>query len=276
MAPPEGPPGKPTVEEITADLADEHAALDHIVADLSAHAWSLPTPSTGWSVADQIGHLAYFDRAGALAIREPEAFAAEVALALEAIARGEDPMADVVVQARTLDNVELLASWRHARAELLTAAAGLATGARVPWYGPSMGAVSFLTARLMETWAHGHDVAVAIGVEPVATDRLRHIAQLGVITRRWSYGVRGATAPAETVGARLRAPSGATWVWENEADQWVEGEALDFCLVVTQRRNVADTRLTVQGSAAAEWMRVAQAFAGAPTLGPPPRPRRGI
>jgi uncharacterized protein (TIGR03084 family) len=271
MERPEGQPGKPTVEEIVADLAGEHAALDDIVADLAAHGWSLPTPSTGWSVADQIGHLAYFDRAAALAIREPDAFAAEVAQAFEAIGRGEDPLADVVEQARTLDHAELLASWRHARAELLTAAGDLAAGSRLPWYGPSMGAVSFLTARLMETWAHGHDVAEALGVERVATDRLRHVAQLGVITRGWSYGVRGATPPAEAVGTRLRAPSGAMWVWGGEADQWVEGDALDFCLVVTQRRNVADTRLTVHGPAAADWMRVAQAFAGGPTLGPPPR-----
>jgi uncharacterized protein (TIGR03084 family) len=267
----EGPPRKPTVAEIVTDLAAEHAALDDLVADLPAQRWARPTPSAGWTVADQIGHLAHFDRAATLAATDEAGFTAEVAGVLDAIGRGEDPMATAVAQSRLLDPATLLRSWRDARAELLTAASALPEQARLPWYGPSMGAVSFLTARLMETWAHGQDVADALGAERLPTDRLRHVAQLGVITRSWSYAVRGATVPAEAIRVRLHAPSGAVWQWNRDAEQAIEGDAVDFCLVVTQRRHFADTGLAVQGEAAADWMRVAQAFAGLPTVGPPPR-----
>lgn len=271
----DGPPGKPTVVEIVTDLAAEHAALDEIVADMAAPHWARPTPSAGWTVADQIGHLARFDRAATLAVTDPAAFTAEVAGVLEALGRGEDPIAAAVAESRRLDPATLLRSWRDARAGLLAAAGTLSEQARLPWYGPSMGAVSFLTARLMETWAHGQDVADALGAERPPTDRLRHVAQLGVITRSWSYAVRGATMPGEAVRVRLRSPSGGVWQWSSDAEQSIEGDAVDFCLVVTQRRHVADTGLAVQGDAAADWMRVAQAFAGTPTTGPAPRGRGG-
>ncbi len=50
----------------------------------------------------------------------------------------------------------------------------------------------------------------------------------------------------------------------------VRGPLVDFCLVVTQRRRVADTDLVVTGDAATGWMARAQAFAGPPTDGPAP------
>jgi uncharacterized protein (TIGR03084 family) len=267
----DGPPGKPTVEEIAADLAAEQRSLDALVTDLPAEHWSRATPSAGWTVTDQIGHLAYFDRSAALAINDPAAFAA-IVRAIETGGRGEGPVEVAVAATRSLGHDEVLDDWRVARDALLAAAAGLGEHTRVPWYGPSMGAISFLTARLMETWAHGEDVAMAVGAERAATDRLRHVAQLGVITRSWSYAVRGATVPSEDVRVRLRAPSGATWEWHPDATQAIEGDAVDFCRVVTQRRNVSDTWLEVHGDAAAGWMRIAQAFAGAPTEGPPPTP----
>ncbi len=132
----------------------------------------------------------------------------------------------------------------------------------------------------MEVWAHGHDIIDALddaGVSHTgrdATDRLRHIAHLGVVTRKWSYTVRGAEAPAADVRVELSAPGGGTWTWGPEdASQLVRGPAFDFCEVVTQRRNVADTDLEVTGESARDWMTVAQAFAGGPTSGPPPRGR---
>ena len=148
----------------------------------------------------------------------------------------------------------------------------LADDTRIEWYGPSMGSKSFLTARLMEAWAHGQDVADAVGALRTPTDRLRHIAQLGVITRGWTYVNRGLEPPDGDVRVELVGPSGAAWAWGPEdAENSVSGTALDFCLVTSQRRNVSDTELVVEGHAARDWLSKAQLFAGPPSEPPPPR-----
>jgi uncharacterized protein (TIGR03084 family) len=270
------------VSHVLDDLVAEQAALDAVVADLAPEQWLLPTPSPRWSIADQIGHLTYFDRTARLATADPAAFAEHKAGAFQRYADPLDGDALTLGEFRQLSPSEQLAAWRDARAALAEAAAGLADDARVDWYGPSMGAKSFLTARLMEVWAHGQDIvdtlAGATGASGARlrpdTDRLRHIAQLGVITRGWSYAVRGETPPDTPVRVTLEAPSGATWEWETPDDvaaDSISGPAGDFCRVVTQRRHVDDTGLVVTGSAARSWMQKAQAFAGAPSDGPRPR-----
>lgn len=138
---------------------------------------------------------------------------------------------------------------------------------RIPWFGPDMSTRSFATARLMETWSHGQDVADAVGAPWLPTDRLRHVAHIGVTTRGWSYFVRGETPPEGDVRIELTAPSGESWTWgPDEAADRVTGPALDFCLVVTQRRHQTDTALRTEGELAAGWIAIAQAFAGEPTL----------
>jgi uncharacterized protein (TIGR03084 family) len=253
--------------DLVDDLRAEQEALDAVVGGLDAERWATPTPSPGWSVADQIGHLTYFDGTAVLAMEDPEAFTATI----EALLAGGAAMDDVTLH-RHLDPAALLAQWRANRAGLLASAAGLADDVRVPWYGPPMSAKSFVTARLMETWAHGQDVVDAVAGDRPATDRLRHVAQLGVITRKWSYVNRGLRAPAAEIRVELTGPSGEAWTWgpEDTADR-VQGGAEDFCLVVTQRRHLADTGLVAAGDAARDWMTVAQAFAGPPTAGPQPR-----
>jgi len=140
---------------------------------------------------------------------------------------------------------------------------------RAPWYGPDMSIASMATARLMETWAHGQDVADALGVTREPTKRLRHVAHLGVRTMGFSYLLRDRPVPTEPVRVELEAPDGL-WSWgPDETVNRVTGPALDFCLLVTQRRNLADTRLRVTGPVATEWMSIAQAFAGAAGKGRP-------
>ncbi len=257
------------LDDLRRDLVAEQDALDAVVTDLDPGQWALPTPSPGWTVADQIGHLTYFDRAAATAITDPDAFKASVeALFTAALDVGPDEF--TLGAYRALDPGALLAEWRAGRAALAGAAATLTEGDRVDWYGPPMGAKSFLTARLMEGWAHGADVVEAVGATRQPTDRLRHIAQLGYITRGWSYAVRGEEPPAGTVRLELVAPSGATWAWGPEdADDVIRGSAEEFCLVVTQRRHLDDTDL-VAGDLGRHWLLRAQAFAGPPTLGPAP------
>ena len=255
--------------DVAADLAAEQGALDAVVAPLDDTAWATPTASPGWSVFDQIAHLTYFDTTAALSLRDSAAF---VAHRDELVALFADPAAvefETLGRFRSMRASELLAEWRHRRAELAGAAAGVAPDARIEWYGPSMSLRSFLTARLMECWAHGQDVVDAVGGDRPATDRIRHIAQLGVITRGWSYRNRGREIPGDDVRVELVAPSGDVWTWgDDAAASRVTGPALDFCLVVTQRRHVDDTALVTVGAPAREWMEIAQAFAGPPTDGP--------
>ncbi|MBM43076.1 MAG: TIGR03084 family protein [Acidobacteria bacterium] len=259
-----------TVAAVAADLIAEQEALDAVVANLPTEAWHAPTPSPGWTVADQIGHLAYFDGTATQAIVDPRGFRTAVETLIGVARDGEDAVDDLTLGAfRRMAPGHLLDVWRSRRADLADAATRLAEEARVPWYGPSMGGKSFLTARLMEAWAHGQDVIDAVDGDRQATDRLRHIAQLGVITRHWSYANRRMEAPEVEVDVVLTAPSGDTWTWgPGDAVDTVRGSAEDFCLVVTQRRHADDTGLEMIGDAARGWMVRAQAFAGPPTDGP--------
>lgn len=256
---------------ITADLRAEQESLDAVVAELSPKQWATPTQSPGWAVRDQIGHLTYFDGTATLAIAAPERFRASV----EALVTSGDRM-EAVTLFRDLGTTELLSAWRRNRADLLDAAATLEDGQRIPWYGPSMGAKSFLSARLMECWAHGTDVVDAVGGHRPPTDRLRHVARIGYITRGWTYANRGEEVPAGDVRVELTPPAtGEPWTFGPEdAEATVRGPAEAFCQVVTQRRHLDDTDLVVEGDVARDWMRKAQAYAGPPTEGPAPRGQR--
>ncbi len=250
------------MQQLCDDLVAEHRDLDEIVAvaDLDA-----PTPAPGWSVGDQISHLWFFDQRAVLALTDGEAFASDAAALVVALTNGADPS---VALGRALGKGELVRRWRVDRGRLVDVARTVDPATRVPWYGPAMGARSFVTARLMETWAHGQDVADGLGVTRSPTDRLRHVAQLGVRARPYSYAVNGLPPPDGEVHVRLDSPSGQVWEWgPATADDRVTGAALDFCLVVTRRRHVDDVDLTVIGAQATRWMAMAQVFAGPPGEG---------
>lgn len=258
------------VSDILADLLDEQAALDPIVRALSDADWATPTASPRWTVTDQIAHLTFFDAKAAVAIASPERWDEERNRLFGA---GGDVGVDelTLTAVRELPPGERHAAWVRGRAALEHAANELADDTRVPWYGPSMGAKSFLTARLMECWAHGQDVIDAVGASRPPSDRLRHVAQMGYATRGWTYLNRGESAPPGEVQVRLTGPSGDVWTWgPDDAGARVNGPAEDFCLVVTQRRHLDDVSLVVEGAVAVDWLAKAQAFAGPPTDGPPP------
>jgi uncharacterized protein (TIGR03084 family) len=256
---------------VCADLSAEHDALDRVVSALADEIWNTATPAAGWTVRDQISHLAWVDDRAAEAVASPQVFMAGVEELLAAAP--EDPMMIGVEQGRALPPGGVLGWWRGSRQRLLQLMAGVDPGARVPWYGPSMGPVSFVTARLMETWAHGQDVIDAVGADRAPTNRLRHVAHLGWSTMGFSFQARGLEAPTVPIRVELIAPEQVgpeetVWEWgPQEADDFVRGPALDFCLVVTQRRHVHDTHLDIVGPVASEWMNVAQAFAGPPGHG---------
>ena len=163
----------------------------------------------------------------------------------------------------TASGAEIYARWAASRPALGAMLRAYPEGQKLPWYGPPMSPTSMATARFMETWAHALDVADALNVRPEPTDRIKHIAHLGVRTRNFAFGVHGLDAPAEEFRVELTAPSGEQWVWGPEdAAQRVTGSAYDFCLLVTQRTHRADTDLVAFGEDAERWLGIAQAFAG--------------
>jgi uncharacterized protein (TIGR03084 family) len=250
---------------VVADLRAESDDLDALVAELPAERWADPTPSPGWTVAHQIGHLFWTDQVSLLSITDESQFGEALAAA------NVNPGGFVDAAAEELAAVppaELIADWRVTRGRLHDALLTVPDGRKLPWFGPPMSATSMATARLMETWAHGLDVADALGVKRAGTDRLRSIAHLGVRTRDYAYFVNGLTPPTEPFRIELRAPGGGTWSWGPlDAPQRVTGPAEDFCYLVTQRRPLADLDLAAQGGDAQRWLEIAQAFAGPPGSG---------
>ncbi|MGC5050392.1 TIGR03084 family metal-binding protein [Micromonospora sp. DT48] len=253
--------------DLLTDLAIESEQLDALVSPLPPQEWARPTPAVGWTIAHQIAHLAWTDHVARLAATDADAFYASVTAAAD-LARLVDDGATAF-----LDSPDrLLPRWRAGRAALAAALVAAPAGEKLPWYGTRMSPASMATARIMETWAHGEDVAEALGVTRPATDRLRHIAYLGFRTVGHSFATHGRPVPTTPVRVELTAPDGGTWAFgpAHAADR-VTGPALDFCLLVTRRRHRADLALIATGPVADGWLDVAQAFAGPPGVSRAPR-----
>lgn len=252
------------------DLREESRELDLLVAELTEQEWARATPAPRWSIAHQIAHLHWTDRAALLAMSDEAAFRK---FAEQALTSPDSFVDDGADEGAGLGPAELLTRWRDGRQSLdraLREAAARHT--RFPWFGPPMSAAAMATGRLMETWAHGQDVADALGVVRAPTDRLRHVVRIGVRARNFAFGVRGLPAPEEEFRVEVRAPSGELWTYGPEdAAQRVTGPAVDLCLLVTQRAHRADLALTAEGPDADRWLDIAQAFAGPPGAGRTPQ-----
>ena len=254
-----------TAGPIVDDLRAESDYLDSLVADLPAVSWKQATPAPGWTIAHQIAHLLWTDRVALLSVNDEAGFTAVLGSA------AEDPSGFVdrgAAEIAAIPPAELLADWRSTRQQLHDALLAVPDGRKLPWFGPPMSAASMATARLMETWAHGLDVADALGVEKPATARLRSIAHIGVRTRDFAFAIHNLAVPTEPFRIELAAPDGSTWTWGPEdASQRVTGSAEDFCFLVTQRRPRATLDITAEGDDAQRWLTIAQAFAGPPGPG---------
>ncbi|ROO88784.1 uncharacterized protein (TIGR03084 family) [Actinocorallia herbida] len=252
------------MNQIFNDLRDEYGALDALVSALTPQQWALPTPAPGWTVGHQIAHLAWTDRQALLSATDPERFIAALRSATpDLLEQGADP-------AQYLPGTPLTA-WREARDAAVAALRDVPPGERIPWFGPPMAAPSMATARLMETWAHGLDVADALGVAPAPTHRLRHVAHIAVRARDYAFSVHRQAPPAEPFYVVLTGPSGEQWTWgPSTAAQRVTGTALDFCLLAVRRRHRDDVALNASGPDASRWLDVVQAYAGPPGPGRTP------
>lgn len=253
------------LDALVDDLAAESAALDGLVTPLAADQWSKSTPAPGWTIAHQIGHLLWTDRVALLSITDEPAFLELVAAAQSVMLTFVD---DAAAEEATAAPDALLADWRRARTDLHAALRTVPADRKLAWFGPPMSAPSMATARLMETWAHGLDVADTLGAQVAPSARLKSVAHLGVRTRDFSFTVHGLRPPAEAFRVELTAPDGSLWAWGPEdAAQQVTGSALDFCCLVTQRRPRSALDVRAVGADAEKWLGIAQAFAGPPGVG---------
>ena len=246
------------VGSLLVDLDAESADLDDLVGDLPEADWRRPTPSPGWTIADQVAHLAWTDDIAALAAADPAAFEAALAGLIDGTASVDSIAAR---PPRPRPPAALLAWWRNRRARLAAALFAVPPGGRIPWFGPPMAAASMATARLMETWAHGQDIADALGVDRQPTARLRHVAHIGGRARDFAFAFRahGLEPPADEFFIELTGPAGERWTWgPADAGQRVSGPALDFCVLVTQRRHRDDLAVTAVGTDAGRWLTIAQ------------------
>jgi uncharacterized protein (TIGR03084 family) len=195
-----------------------------------------------------------------LAATDPDEFAAQLQAA---IAQFDTYVDEAAAERATQPPAELLAGWRAGRGRLADALTAVPAGSKLPWFGPPMSPMSMATARLMETWAHGQDVADTLGAHRPVTDRIHHVAHIGVRARNYAYLIRDEQVPTEEFRVELVGPSGDVWTWgPADALQRVTGPALDFCLLVTQRRHRDDLALVAEGADADHWLDIAQAFAG--------------
>ena len=257
------------------DLVAEADALHAFLSTLKEDDWSRPTAFQRWTPWDVVAHLHFYDQMSLAALAGRDAFAARRDVVIRAARDGVSNAELARSEYGELAPAALLERWIRSCRDMAERLGASDPKGRLPWFGPDMGVRMFTTARLMETWAHGQEVYDLLGVTRSPTDRLLHIATIGVKTFGWTFANRRQEPPGPPPYVRLVAPSGAIWEWNEPSEQeCVRGDALDFCLVVVQGRNVADTALEVAGPVATRWMSIAQCFAGPPVDPPKPGERR--
>ena len=251
-------------EAILADLRTEGDELESIVGSSTVD-WTRPTPAAGWTIAHQIGHLATSDELSVLSCTAPTDFDER---AREAVLDQPVFIERGAATGALSAPGDLLVRWSLGRRALLDVFAGREPESLMHWFRRPMRLQTMATARLMETWAHGLDIADSLSIRRRPTQRLRHIADLGVRTRNFAFRANGLEPPADPFRISLGAPDGTPWAWGPvDARQQVSGPAEDFCLLVTRRRHRDDLALRFVGRQADQWLDLAQAFAGPPGPG---------
>lgn len=253
------------------DFRAESEALFALLDGADPEAFDEPTQFKDWTINAVLQHLHFWNIMAGLQITD-EALLVERLGQIMSQSGGMRAFERAHFQG--LSERALLDDWiagAHQTADVFSQAD---PKARLKWAGPEMSARSSITARLMETWAHGQEVYDHLGVARENKDRIQNIVVLGVNTFGWTYKTRKEDPPGELPFLKLMAPSGDVWTYgeENDAER-IEGLAEEFCQVVTQTRNIADTSLLVTGRIASDWMSKAQCFAGPPETPPAPGTR---
>ncbi len=260
------------MREILSDLVAEEQHLDQFLQSISDRDWKRPTPAAGWTIQDQVSHLAAVESMAAEVIAEgPER------LAREDITSVDEWTARGVARGRGKRHQEIIEWWRFARADVVEALSRLEASDRVTWIYGDMGARTFATLRLMETWAHGLDIKAAIlgritplaeeeleeGAEdPLAdTPRLRHVAWLAQRTLRFAFAEAGEEFPTQGIRVEVMGPRYQAWRFgPEETDQVVRGKAGEWCRVAVRRQRAEETGLKALGRYAETALRVVRAY----------------
>ena len=255
------------------DFKAESDGLYALMKDLDDAAFAEPTQFKGWTLTNVLEHLHMWNWAAHQSHADEAHFTTWLESALPKVMQGGMR----AYEAEWNDGVSgraLLAKWHGFYTQMADDMVQVDPKKRLKWAGPDMSARSSISARLMETWAHGQEVYDHLGVVRQNKDHIKSIVVLGINTFGWTYATRGETPPGERPYVRLEAPSGEIWEFgEPSNDERIEGKAEEFCQTVTQTRNIADTDLTVTGAVATDWMSKAQCFAGAPETPPAPGTR---
>lgn len=260
------------MQQLAADFAEECNVLATLIEGFDEADFDKPTQFKKWTANDVLVHLHFWNRAVDLSVTDPDAFQAMVGELGQRIQKGGlRAYENDIVKER---GSALLSAWRELCSDMARRWAGFDPKMRLKWVGPDMSVRSSLTARQMETWAHGQEVFDFAGVRRADGDRIRNIVVLGVNTYGWGFQVRGQKPPEPMPKLLLTSPSGAVWEF-GEGPDTIEGSAVGFSQVVTQTRSVHDTDLKMSGESARLWMEeAAQCFAGPPET-PPAKGSRG-
>lgn len=257
------------------DFRDESRALYALIKDLSDEDLLAPTAFKGWTINDVITHLHTWNWAADKSLSAPDQFDAFLKDVMGSVNGGLRGFEEKWIG--DLKGRALVSSWVEYFEPMAERFAAADPKARLKWAGPDMSARSSITARLMETWAHGQEVYDTLGVVRQDGDRIQNIAILGLNTFGFNFKINKLDVPDEKPYLKLTAPSGAVWEWGDASNEnKIEGAATQFCQVVTQTRNVADTDLNVSGPVATQWMAIAQCFAGPPETPPAPGVRHTV
>ncbi len=239
-------------------------ALHSVLTGLDDADWDRLTSSPGWTMRHQVRHLVHGDELAVLAATDPDRFAVVLADLLEDL----EAVSAAVTTPFTEPADELRERWVRGAATVRAAVASEPSDQPITWITGPMSRASFLTARVMETFAHGNDIAEAVGQPFDDGAALPHVAHLGVRTRAFAFTNSGQAVPATEARVELTDPTLA--FGPPDAPDRVTGPARDFCLLVTRRRHRSDTALAASGPHAEAWLAIAQCFAGPPSPGPPP------
>jgi len=244
------------------DFRTESEALFRLLEPLSEDDFGRKTRFKGWAINDVVGHLHLWNWAADLSLRDTDAFVEFISNLKLELQTGTLREFDTKWRGE-LKGRELLSEWHNFYQEMSDRFAVADPRKRLKWAGPDMSVRSSITARLMETWAHGQEVYDLLGVVRTNADHIKNIVILGINTFGWTYVNRSMDVPADLPGLLLTAPSGDLWEWgDTDGNNLIEGAAQEFCQVVTQVRNIGDTNLQVSGDIATHWMSIAQCFAG--------------